>query len=242
MKELPLATTQPHTLATVEPSVAGMLGSFIERGVTSENVSAFAQLIELKERMDERAAEKAFNSAFVALQQALPVIVAKTEIPKRGKYEKFEDVMTVVGPLLQRNGFAVSFTQDNGENKITETCHLMHIEGHSRSNTFTVRVSKNADHETQADSKASTTAKRNALLNALNIVIRQDCLQDEDNQRNEGAPITQRQADELRELCDEAKSDRKKFLAYADAETFEEIMDSRLEELTALLRKRIATR
>jgi len=232
-----LATTQPNPLAIQEPSVAGMLAGFIERGVTSENVSAFAQLIELKERVDKREAEKAFNAAFVALQQAIPVIVAQTVIPKRGKYERFEDVMKVVGPLLQKNGFAVSFTNDNGDGKITETCHLMHVGGHSRANTFTVRVSRNADHETQADCKAATTAKRNALLNALNIVIRQDCLQEEDDAHNEGGDetIDQKTALDLKDWVRSVNGDEAEFLKFAGAESFETIKAFNLPRLKAAL-------
>ena len=79
---------------------------------------------------------------------------------------------------MVRNGFSVDFTMDYKDGRIIETCHLRHTGGHSKSNSFGVRVGK-ADTDTQADCKAATTAKRNALLNCLNIVIRQDALQDE---------------------------------------------------------------
>ena len=140
-----------------------------------------------------------FNTAFVALQGDMPVIVAKTTIPNRGKYEKFEDLMTVVGPLLTKHGFTVSFSQDFKDNRILEICTLSHCGGHSRANSFAVRAGR-ADTDTQADCKAATTAKRNALCNALNIVIRQDCLNEENDAGIEGDPnafITPAQAEEL---------------------------------------------
>lgn len=235
MKDNTLAIQQPSQ----EPSVALMLQTFIEKGITPESVGAFSQLCELKERMDTRNAEREFNAAFHALQADLPVIVATSIIPNRGKYERYEDVMEKVGPLLKKHGFGVSFSNDYADNKITETCHLRHVGGHKESNSFTVRVGGRADSDTQADCKAATTAKRNALLNALNITIRQDALQDGDDPRNLGACITQRQADELRDLCDDTKSDRARFLAFAGAEDFEGISDNRFEELVTMLRKKL---
>lgn len=196
------------------PNIADMLNSVIKSGVTGENVASLEKLADLYFRMEQRDAEKQFNAAFVALQQDLPVIVASSEIPNRGKYERFEDVMRVVGPLLVKHGFAVSFTNSNEAGRVTETCTLRHIGGHSTVNGFTVRVSAKADSETQADCKAATTAKRNALLNALNIVIRQDCMQDENDPRNEGDIILPSLAEELQERVKMINGDEVKFLQF----------------------------
>lgn len=234
-----------HALATVpnqQPSVAGMLQAVIHQGVTKENVTALEQLVGLYERLEARNAEKAFNEAFNALQDQLPQIVATSDIPNRGKYERFEDVMRVVKPLLVENGFAVSFKQAADDKRITVTCRLKHIAGHSEDTPFAVRLGGRADSDTQADCKASTTAKRNALLQALNIVIRQDVYQNEDDPRNDAGFITQQQADELRELCDETSSDRKKFLEFAGADDFEKIYSSRLDDLMDKLNRKRGAR
>jgi hypothetical protein len=220
-------------------TVPQMLQTVIQGGVTAENAAAFEKLIELHWKMQERDAEKEFNAAFVALQKDMPVIVASSVIPNRGKYEKYEDVMKVVSPLLSKHGFSVSFSNDAKDNRITETCHLRHIGGHSQSNPFTVRVSGKADSETQADCKAATTAKRNALLNCLAIVIRQDCLQDEDNDpRNEGSVISEEQAFELERRVNETNSDVEAFLKLAGAKQFGEIMSGKYAMLDAMLKRK----
>ena len=218
-----------------ELSVPQMIQAVISAGITAESVQALERLVALQERMMDRDAERAFNAAFVALQADLPVIVASTAIANRGKYERFEDVMRVVGPLLTRHGFTVSFTMDAKENRILETCHLKHVGGHAQSNSFAVRTGK-ADTETQADCKAATTAKRNALLNALNIVIRQDAFTNEDDASLDGAPITFEQAAYLKEQVRETNSDEKAFLKFAQASTYEEIGSNRYDALTAALR------
>ena len=145
-------------------------------------------------------AERKFTSAFVHLRQELPVIVAKTIIPNRGKYEKFEDLMTVLQPLLDKYGFCVSFSQSQDNNRVTATCELMHIAGHKTSKSFTVRTGGKSDSETQADCKATTTAKRGALTLTFNITIRQDVINSEDDEGIVGDPkacITPAEAEEF---------------------------------------------
>ncbi len=207
-----------------EPSLGQMLGKFIESGITGQNIEAFERMLAMKERMDTKDAEKQFNAAFVALQQDIPVIVASSVIPNRGKYERFEDVMRVVGPLLVKHGFSVSFSMDFRDNRILETCHLRHIAGHAQSNSFAVRAGGKADSDTQADCKAATTAKRNALLNCLNIVIRQDVMQNEDGDVSlDGSPISQDKIQYLREQVRETGSDEAKFLKLAGVDRYEDI-------------------
>lgn len=223
-----------------EPSLGQMLGKFIESGITDQNIAAFERMLAMKERMDTKDAEKQFNAAFVALQQDIPVIVASSVIPNRGKYERFEDVMRVVGPLLVKHGFSVSFSMDFKENRILETCHLRHVAGHAQSNSFAVRAGGKADSDTQADCKAATTAKRNALLNCLNIVIRQDVMQNEDGDASlEGSMISKDRVQYLNELLTETKSDVTKFLAMAGVDSVEDIRTGSYDVLVrALLMKR----
>lgn len=220
-----------------EPSLGQMMQAIIKEGITRDNAEAFKTLAELQYKAEARDAEKQFNRAFVELQNALPVIVAKTPIPNRGKYEKFEDVMDVVSPHLQRLGFSVAFSQDFKENRILEICTLRHIAGHSVSNSFAVRAGK-ADSDTQADCKASTTAKRNALCNALNIVIRQDCLNEENDASIEGTPISAEKAFELERRAKELNADIPRFLAYAGASKFSEILSGAYPILDDWLRKK----
>ena len=236
MNELTRQPEQP--LAPRAPDVGDMLKAVIDGGVTENAVAVMSQLVDLYGKVEARNAEKAFAAAFVALQAELPTITAKTPIPNRGKYEKFEDVMAQVGPIMTRNGFTVSFSNDFKDGRMIETCHLTHLAGHTRTNSFGVRVSSKADTETQADCKAATTARRNSLLRALNIVIRQDCLTEEHDASLEGGPITQAQADELERRVAETDSDKVKFLKVAGAKSFREIPSGRYTMLDEMLQRK----
>ena len=98
-----------------------------------------------------------------------------------------------------------------------------------------------ADSDTQADCKAATTAKRNALCNALNIVIRQDCLNEENDAGIEGDPndfVTAAQADELERRAKETNSNIAAFLQFARAKSFETIQASKYAELDLMLSRK----
>jgi hypothetical protein len=195
--------------------------------------------LEVLKSLVAMSAEQKFNEAFVQLQGDLPTIAASTVIPNRGKYEKFEDIMHVVGPLLYKHGFTVSFSNDFRDGRVLETCHLSHG-GHTRSNTFAVRVGR-GDDDTQKDCKAATTAKRLALCNALNIVIKQDCQNSDDDAGIEGDPhakVTPEQADELEHRAQMVNADIPAFLKYAKVTKFADIPKRLYAELDALLKRK----
>lgn len=236
MNENQLAKKERGLEVVPEPTIATILQTALDRNQSPEGLG---KILDVYERMQKNDAEKQYNAAFVAMQQELPQITATSVIPNRGKYEKFEDVMHVVSPILRKHGFAESFSQESDDkNRITVTCHLMHIGGHSRDTKFTVRSGGKADSETQADCKASTTAKRNALCQALNIVIRQDVLNEEDDATIEGTAISQEQADKLRERVKATGSDESLFLEFAQAERYEDIRTGMLLELDTHLTKK----
>lgn len=198
--------------------------------VNAEKVAVMKELLAM-------SAEKQFAEAFVRLQSKLPVIVATTVIPNRGKYEKYEDILRVVSPWLTECAFTVSFSQDFKDNptRIIETCHLTHG-GYTRSNSFAVRCGK-ADSEAQADCKAATIAKRNAFCNALNITIRQDVFTEENDPMSEGEKISAKRAEEIRLRVKNAGRREDKFLEWVGAKKFEEILTGRLPEIEEFLQK-----
>lgn len=203
----------------------------VDGNLDAEKLSVLKDLLALN-------AARQFNEAFNALQTEMPILVATTIIPNRGKYLKYEDMWKHVGPLLTKHGFSVSYSNSYVENRIIEICHLSHIGGHTRSNSFAVRLGGRADSETQADCKAATTAKRNALCNAINATIQQDCLTSEDDAAIEGGPVTKEQAEELERRVALTNSNVAAFLKFAGAKTFAEIPSGRYQVLDAFLEKK----
>src|SRR6187551_3127289 len=96
-----------NELATIEPQTMN-LAAISERILSGELTPEKLTMIKELVAMD---AERQFNGAFSALQSEMPEIVASTIIPNRGKYERFEDVMHAIRPLLTKHGFSISFDQ-----------------------------------------------------------------------------------------------------------------------------------
>jgi hypothetical protein len=236
---------QPDLAVTIhEPQAVVPAGGIsIEAAFAAASSKALdKESLAVMERLLAMDAERRFNSAFVAMQAQLPVIVATSVIPNRGKYERFEDIMRVVSPILACNGFSVAFSQDVSENRIVVTCKLMHVGGHSERNAFAVRAGGKADSDTQADCKASTTAKRNALMQCLNIVIAQDVFADEDNDASllgdTNKKVTADQADELERRLKMVNGKVPDFLTLAGAKTFSDIPAAVYPILDRFLTKR----
>lgn len=237
MNDKALTRVESQPLAVSVPAPELNLQAIAERILSGEVTNEKLAMIKDLVAMD---AERKFTVAFNALQSELPALVAKTEISNRGKYMKFEDLMHEIQPFLTKHGFTVSFSNDFKDNRIVETCVLKHVSGHSQSSSYAVRVSGRADSETQADVKAGTTAKRKAIQDALNLVIRQDCLNEEQDPRMEGRSVSREQAEELAHRVEMLgdRVNRESFFKFAGATTFSEIAASRYEDLDRLLSKK----
>ncbi len=228
------------TLATAEPSVGNMLAEFIQRGITAENVAAFTQLVELKERMDAKGAEREFAAAFVGLQGETSKVVATRKVDEKAdgsfryKFAAYEDIMAMVQPLLTRHGFSVAFDTQVGDTRLVSICTLLHKGGHARQNSFAVRYTKPpGSSDAQGDMSTKSYAKRGALCDALNITIDKD-----DDARLEGGPISADEAKELHRRVRAVAGDEAKFLKLAGAAHFEAIPSGKMDVLLDFLERK----
>lgn len=221
-----------------EPSVGGMLAAIIEKGITADNVGALEALCGLKERMDEKQAERDFAAAFCELQKQTPTIQPSKVVPgsdgkERYRFAPYDEIMRDVGPLLAAHGFSVSFNSRRDEGRVTAICTLTHKAGHSRVNEFTVRIGSGPPKasEAQSDGAAKTYAKRFALCDALNIVVSGL----DDDARAQGAPITAEQAEGLKSRVDAIPLSETKFLALVEAESYDKIPADQYDYLCEVL-------
>jgi hypothetical protein len=235
-------TIKPEPLAVQqEPSIAMILSSAVQGGITKDNVEVVERLIALQKEMRSDEDRREFARALATLQSECQPVAASKSVPGndgtvRYKYAPFEGIMKQVSPLLARNGFSVTFDTDIADGRVTVTCTLMHVSGHAQANKFACRIGKGppASSEAQGDGAATTYAKRFALCAALNIVVEQDT-DGADDARNVGEVIDWQEADELRERVANCGADEKAFLQFAGATKFEDIQKNRLVELKKML-------
>lgn len=238
--ELSVATTnQSNEVARRQPEVLDMIQTFLDKGVTQENVAALRELAALKRDMDKDKAERDFAKAFVQLQAEMPNVKAMSFIPNndgkvRSKFASYEEIMEQVAPLLKKHDFTVSFSTDFKEGRLIKVCTLQHSGGHFRTNSFAVRIGSGPPKasEAQSDGAASTYAKRFVLCDCLNIVV------DKDTDAaivGDLTCVTPEQADELERRAHETNSNINAFLKLAAAASFKNILAKDYDMLDRLL-------
>ena len=237
-----LATvTEAHIVA--EPRVGDLMAMALGHGLTPESVGVMERLCKLKAEQDALNAKRDFAAAFADMQADMPSIPKEKIVPNkdgspRYSYAPYETIMKYVTPVLRKHGFTVSFSTKVESPRVTAFCTLMHRGGHERTNEYAVRVGSGppGSSETQADGAAYTYAQRGAICDCLGIT---EVHATADNDaRIIGAPVTQDQAEHLRQRVSDTKSNPESFLKYAGATSFESIPANRYEALDALLKKK----
>lgn len=235
---------------SLEPSPADMLQSIVKGGITAENVATFEKALEICYRMETRNAEKQFAVALVKLQSDCKNVKAIRPVIVNGQarysFAPYEDLMNEVAPHLESNGFSISYSTAFEADRIIKTLRLQHVGGHVKTNDYAAKVSKPITNregretvsEAQMESMASTTAKRGALCDALNIVVEKYQHDDARMEGDNSTKITEAQAFELERRVKELNSNATAFLQLADAKSFGDILARRYDYLNEMLARK----
>ena len=171
-----------------------------------------------RELIAERRRE-AFESAFVAMSAVMPQVRkdGTVELVREGqrkgiyKFTKWEDMDTIMRPILSDHGFALRFTQVNGETGlVTVRGDLVHLDGHFVSSERSMPPDRGPGrNDLQAIGSAISYCKRYLAEGLCNIVRKG---QDDDAISALERKITDEQTAELKKLLGETKTDLKTFL------------------------------
>lgn len=152
----------------------------IERAASNPavDIDKMERLLQMQERILERNAKIAFNSAFAEMQAELPVITEKGEIKVNGqvrsKYARFEDINEICRPILHKHGFSVNFKVQTSAAETTVRAILRHKDGHEEAgDPITLKAdTSGAKNDVQSIGSSVSYAKRYAMQAALNITSR----------------------------------------------------------------------
>ena len=237
-----LQRIEPSAVAVPEPTTASLLQSVITAGITSDNVAAFKELVQLKREEDAIRAKRDFAQAFVSLQTELPTIQGMRQVPdKNGNskfaYANFDDIDEIVRPICLKHGFTYSFHESAlNEGRVTMVMTLQHSGGHYREIPYSCRIGSGPPGatESQADVSGHSYAKRGAIESGLSLRI----VGKREDVKDEGSPISPEQADELERRLNLINGNREKFLEMAGAKSFKEILSSKFGILDQALKRR----
>jgi hypothetical protein len=234
----PAGRDSARDLEPVRTAVGGesaALISIIERAARdpSVDIDKFERLMLMKERVDRQQGVQAFNDAISAAKGEIGPIVKNRTVDfstQKGrthyKHEDLAAITAVLDPVLKRHGLAYRFRSAQANGKLSVTCILSHVRGHSEETTLeTAEDHSGNKNTTQAIGSAATYLQRYTLKLALGLAASQD-----DDGRAAGSTIDEemgtlsdKQADEIRTLLTVKKIPIETFLNYMHAESISDI-------------------
>jgi hypothetical protein len=125
----------------VRPTPISVLQQAVERGASIETLE---KLLALHERWEAREACKAFEQAFANFKAEAPRLekTKTVDFPSKTggrvnyKYTPLDVIANTLGPILAKHGLSYNWKQIQSGGKITVTCVLKHVLGHSDSSTL----------------------------------------------------------------------------------------------------------
>lgn len=234
-----------------EPApVADAFVAMIERAAANPavDVEKLERLLAMRERMEARAAERAFAEAMAEMQPQLPTISADAQIVHNNKiisqYARWEDINEIIRPILARHGFALDFSTASIDGGIAVTAHLSHRTGYSKSATVPLPIDMSgAKNSIQGIGSSITYGKRYSAGLVLNLTSRAPGDADDDGKAaGLGIVITPEQVETLRAEIVETGADLAAFLKYFRVERLEDLPASQFDRARAALEKKKAAK
>jgi|SRR5271165_1508902 len=208
------------------------------------NIANLQALLQMQREVMADQAKIAFSRAEWRLKKDMP------QIPKNGtidlgakgkiKFARWEDMAEVIQPLMDREGFTLSFdteerAREGGGSVVIGT--LTHIDGHHKTARFSLPLDSGPGRNSlQAAGSTLSYGKRYVTELLLNIVRRGE----DDDARAAGIRyITAEKKNEIIELMMETKTDTKAFLHHLGVDSLDEIEQKNAPAaLNALLAKK----
>lgn len=175
-------------------ALAPDLAALVERVLTDPNVDVtkLERLLDVNERVMDRAAKAAFDDAFSKMWPELPEIAERGSIKNnngvvQSRYAKYEDIQTNIRPVLAKHGFALRHRTEWPDTKqgIIRVVGILSGHGHSEESAFESPLDK-SQYRSDVQSQGSTISygKRYTTCDLLNIITRGA---DKDGQQEEKA-------------------------------------------------------
>jgi hypothetical protein len=233
-------TDKLATAPTQPAMVVDNFTAFLERAARdpSIDVAKLKELLAMKREQDALEAKRLYFTALASLQSKLdPIAKSGTNKHTGSKYVLLDDLLNIIRPLLQEEGFALTFdskpsAQVGASPQIEFTCEMVHTAGHSETRRLVLPVDGTGSkgghssmNDVQKVGSTTTYARRYLLDMHLNLARR-----GEDDDGNGGPkPVTQEQVASLRDALrakNAGQRDVDTLVAFAGATSLETIPET----------------
>ena len=202
-------------LNTIEQPQETNLVSVIQQVALNPDadVDKLEKMLAMQERWEANQARKAFYVALSDLQSEMPPII-KSKSGHNYQYAPLCDITAVANPYLNKNGFSYRFEQSQSDNKITVSCVVTHIDGHSELTSMDGEPdTTGSKNKIQASGSAVQYLMRYTFVGAFGITTADS---DSDGRVTSQAVdfLSDEQVSELELLLEAHKANREKFLGF----------------------------
>jgi len=224
--------------------------SMIERVVMDpdSDLAKLEKMLDMKERLDEKAARRAFDLAMANAKAEIPPILKTGTVDYENtkgdrtyfKHETLGGIASVVDPILSKHGLSYRYRskQDNGQ--LFVTCVVAHRDGFSEETTLQGGPDAGAGKNNyQAVGSAATYLQRYTLKLALGLSAATD---DDGKTANAPEPITADQYLELRDLIERAGITEEIVCSAERLEILPELPATKFAAVTKRLRETISNK
>lgn len=246
-----LAEKTNNEIVAHPASDSAALIAVISRAASDPNVDIdkMERLMQMHERLTERAARSAFAAALAEMQPELPVVdrkglitIHKKDMPKVATnviqstpYALWEDINEAIRPLLSKFGFALSFRIKKADDRVEVTGVLSHREGHSEETVLSLPMdTSGSKNNVQAIGSSVSYGKRYTAMALLNITTRGE--DDDGKAAGIGDVITEEQFDALDKLMDAHGADLGKFCIYFQIDKLADLPASKYAQAETMIK------
>ena len=177
------------------------------------DVAKLEKMLEMQERYEAKEARKSFFKSLSMFQMNMPPVI-KSKQGHNYQYAPLCDITAIANPVLNANGLAYRFEQQQDGDEISVTCVISNIEGHEERTTMKAPLDKSGSKNiVQAAGSTVQYLMRYTFIGALGITTADS---DSDGRvlSQTGDFITDEQLAELESMLAETSSNREKFLGH----------------------------
>jgi hypothetical protein len=218
MNAIVASPDKPLVAAAPAPaSEAGSMLNIIAAAAENPNtdVAKLEALLRMQREVLADQAKAAFARALWRLKTDLPQISKEgtIDLGVKGsiKFARWEDMAKVIEPLMNREGFTLSFDTEYREGGgAVIVGELMHVDGHSRTARFSLPLDSGPGRNNlQAAGSTLSYGKRYCVEMLLNIVRKGE---DDDGKAGGTKFISDKQVAELKDMFDRSATQPRPFL------------------------------
>lgn len=197
---------------------------------SNAGVEQLEKMMALQERYEKNEAKKAYHVAMAEFKKNAPDIEKDSHVKfqkKDGSYTEYNhaslaNVTTTINEALSEQGLSAAWIQSQTDDKLTVTCKITHILGHSESTSLTAPPDiSGGKNGIQGIGSTNAYLQRYTLLSLAGLATSE---MDDDGAGSEAEYIDDGQIEKFNLDIEEKDIDLGMFLDYMQAETLDKIL------------------